>query len=259
MTTLTILGSFPGWAHPGIASSGYILEHEGFTLLLDCGHGVAAAWRQRSSAAPDAIVLSHAHADHVADLPAFKYATQWGPLAHRGRPLLVATPETLRVLEEIEYVRSGQRDFYQETYDFLALNEDTSASSLQVGPFSIRALRVPHLIPTWALRVEVAGTSFTYSADSGLPVDELIDFAKQSDLLLIEAGLPEDMDVDENLARIHLTPTTAINVARLAEVKQAVVTHLGDLSYAKDVLQAQQKFWPEGQVSIAKPGAVYNF
>ena len=39
---LTILGSAASWAGDGQACSGYLVEDEGTTLLVDCGNGALA-------------------------------------------------------------------------------------------------------------------------------------------------------------------------------------------------------------------------
>ena len=39
---LTIIGFWGGYPKKNGASSGYLLEHDGFNLLIDCGSGVLA-------------------------------------------------------------------------------------------------------------------------------------------------------------------------------------------------------------------------
>lgn len=260
MATLTVLGCSPGWAQAGIASSGYVLEHQGHTLLLDAGHGVAAVWRSHFDRSPDVIAISHAHADHSSDLPAFKLGTKYGPLPYDGpgQPKLVATPETLRVLEGVEALRVGDNDFYTSTYDFLPVPEEDSSKPVQAGPFSIRALHVPHLIPTWAFRIDVDGKMLGYSADTGAPPAEFIDFFRAADLLVIEAGLPESYAADDNLTRIHLTPTMAVDLAKQIGAGKTLVTHLSDKSYRAEVAAASATVWPDGDVEVARPEKSYT-
>ncbi|MFB6219170.1 MAG: MBL fold metallo-hydrolase, partial [Halobacteriaceae archaeon] len=67
---LTFLGTGSAMATPGRTQTGLLLEAVGAddaTVLLDCGNGVLEA------AAPahediDALLLTHHHTDHVADL-----------------------------------------------------------------------------------------------------------------------------------------------------------------------------------------------
>ena len=58
---LTVVGCSPAWPNPGSAHSGYLLDHEGHRLLLDCGPGVLA--RLRAGAADPAVNLMPAIVD----------------------------------------------------------------------------------------------------------------------------------------------------------------------------------------------------
>ena len=69
LTVLGCSGSGPG---PKSAASCYLVEHEGFRLLLDLGNGAFGALQ--GLADPDridAVFLSHLHADHCLDVAPF--------------------------------------------------------------------------------------------------------------------------------------------------------------------------------------------
>src|SRR3954452_24581425 len=68
---LTVVGCSPAWPNPGRAHSGYLLEHEGRRLLVDCGPGVLARLREHEPwPSVDAIAITHTHLDHCGDLVA---------------------------------------------------------------------------------------------------------------------------------------------------------------------------------------------
>ncbi|MDT4924242.1 MAG: hypothetical protein QOG01_1955, partial [Pseudonocardiales bacterium] len=68
VTVLGCSGSVPG---PDSAASGYLIEAEGYRLLLDLGHGAfGALQRYVQPTDVDAIVISHLHPDHCIDLTA---------------------------------------------------------------------------------------------------------------------------------------------------------------------------------------------
>src|ERR1019366_4209769 len=75
--------------------SSYLIEIEGAALLLDCGHGSLVSYNELAPEVRlDAIFVSHAHRDHVADLEAFMGSTEiW-----RDRPRLLASEETMAVI-----------------------------------------------------------------------------------------------------------------------------------------------------------------
>ncbi len=57
---ITIIGWWGAYPNAGEATSGYLLESEGFAVLIDCGSGVLAQLQKHYSLqAVDAVVLSH--------------------------------------------------------------------------------------------------------------------------------------------------------------------------------------------------------
>src|SRR5947209_9294471 len=77
---LTVVGCSPAWPNPGRAHSGYLLEHDGRRLLVDCGPGVLSRLREAEGwPRIDAIVISHFHLDHFGDLVAWVWGALTGP------------------------------------------------------------------------------------------------------------------------------------------------------------------------------------
>ena len=77
---LTVLGKSPSWQDAGGACSGYLLEEEGTSVLLDCGNGVFGKLREHIDYVDvDAVVISHLHADHFLDLVPYSYALTYAP------------------------------------------------------------------------------------------------------------------------------------------------------------------------------------
>ena len=77
---ITVLGKSPSWQDADGACSGYLVEEDGFHLLLDCGNGVFAKLRRFLDYVDvDAVVISHLHADHFLDLVPFSYALTYAP------------------------------------------------------------------------------------------------------------------------------------------------------------------------------------
>ena len=63
---MTVVGFWGGFPEAGEATSGYLFEHDGFLLLVDCGSGVLAQLQKYITPSHiDAVVLSHYHHDHV--------------------------------------------------------------------------------------------------------------------------------------------------------------------------------------------------
>ena len=66
---LTVLGGAGGWPPAGGACSGYLIEHDGFRLLVDPGYAIVPRLLEIVDPGEiDAVLVSHGHPDHVADL-----------------------------------------------------------------------------------------------------------------------------------------------------------------------------------------------
>lgn len=72
VSRLVVLGSCGGWPEAGRACRGYVLEQEGARIVLDLGYATLPRLfaRLESHAADgiDAVVVTHAHPDHLVDL-----------------------------------------------------------------------------------------------------------------------------------------------------------------------------------------------
>jgi ribonuclease BN (tRNA processing enzyme) len=76
---VTVLGKSPSWQDAAGACSGYLVRHDGYTLLLDCGNGVFSKLRSVVDySAVDAVLLTHLHADHFFDLVPYSFALTYG-------------------------------------------------------------------------------------------------------------------------------------------------------------------------------------
>src|ERR1700721_124293 len=89
LTVVGCSGSFPG---PDSPASCYLLDAEGFRLVVDMGNGALGALQRYAGLFEvDAICLSHLHADHCVDVASYSVARLWAP-GGRGPPLAVDGP-----------------------------------------------------------------------------------------------------------------------------------------------------------------------
>jgi ribonuclease BN (tRNA processing enzyme) len=261
---LTVLGKSPSWQDAGGACSGYLVEDGGTVLLIDCGNGVFSKLRQFCDYVDvDAVVISHLHADHFLDLVPFAYALTYAP---RQQPVPVHTwPGTDNPAKPKLYVPPGAKDVFRRVVgawgnedlieNAFDLKEYEESSVVEVGPIGITFKGVPHFTETYAMCLESrnGGGRITYGADSS-PTEALTDFARDCDLLIIEATLPRPERTGD---RGHLTPGEAGEHGRDAGVKRLVLTHFSDelgSSWAKE--EAEQTFG--ASVEVASEGAVYE-
>jgi ribonuclease BN (tRNA processing enzyme) len=245
LTVLGCAGSFPG---PESACSAYLIEAEGFRLLIDFGSGsLSALQRYAGIGAVDAILLTHLHCDHMLDACTYvvvrRYAPE-GPLP----PLPVYAP--LGAAERISAAYSGENEPVDDVYTFYGLQPGT----FPIGPFTVTADRVNHPIETYGVRVEHNGRVLAYSSDTA-PCEALLRLAQGADLFLCEASY---LDGVVNPPDLHLTGGEAGEAATKADVGKLLLTHLVTAwgSEASTVEAACAAF--SGPVEVVRPGSRYD-
>jgi ribonuclease BN (tRNA processing enzyme) len=260
---ITVLGKSPAWQDAAGACSGYLVQDGEFTLLLDCGNGVFSKLRRICDYVNvDAVLISHLHADHFLDLVPFSFALTYAPRQQRvpvarspgagrtSRPDLYVPPGAADVFRRV--VGSfGSEDLIEKAF---ALHEYRTSAELVVGPLRARLCEVPHFTVTHAIELLAQGGGrFTFSADCR-PNDELVRFAHQTDVLLIEATLPRP---ERDGVRGHLTPREAGEHGKRARARRLVLTHFSDeLDATWARAQAAEAYG--GPVELAREGAVYT-
>jgi ribonuclease BN (tRNA processing enzyme) len=250
LTVLGCSGSVPG---PNSPASGYLIQDEGYTLLLDLGHGAfGALQRYVDPTAVDAIVVSHLHADHCIDLTAYIVALRYGCGARyklagpEGRIPLVG-PAGTRDRLEAAYDPLARKLALQELFGF------SKPADMQLGPFSLSFAPVNHPTPTTAVRIAKDDRVLVYSADTG-ESQELVDLAQGADVFLCEASFGPD---DPYVPNLHLTGRQAGEHAERAGAGKLVVTHVPP--WASPDIQAEQAASVfGGPVELARPDAVFT-
>jgi ribonuclease BN (tRNA processing enzyme) len=260
---ITVLGKSPAWQDAGGTCSGYLVEHDGFVLLLDCGNGVFARLREhREYVDVDAVLITHLHGDHFFDLVPYSYALRYAPrqqpepeagwpgTSRPARPALHVPPGARAVLRRL-LVTFASEDLIESAF---ALEEYDGVSELTLGPLTVRFQEVPHYTRTFAVDITAAdGSRFTFGADCA-PNDKLVTLARDTELLLLEATLSAP---DRDGVRGHLTAREAGDHARRARARRCVLTHFSDeLDEAKVISEGVAGFG--AAVELASEGAVYE-
>ena len=243
---LTVLGASPACQNPGGACSGYLLEQEGTSVLIDCGSGVFGRLQEvLDPESLDAILITHTHADHTFDLLQFRYFLFFQ--RERGlnprRPALYLPPGGHERLLGLSSLQDPSPAFFSEHF---AVTEYQQHAPLTVGPLTIGFVPVRHIPHTYAIGVQ-GSARFAFSADSG-PCPELAQVASGSDLFLCEAANEESSEYP-----LHLTPRQAGAVAQEAGVGQLLLTHRW-YAYGQESAVAQAREAYAGPIALAHEG-----
>lgn len=250
LTVLGCSGSVPG---PDSPASGYLLRADGVALGLDLGNGtLGALQRVLDPFDLDALLLSHLHPDHCADVPSLVVYRRHHPAPpHRRRlPLHAPTeaPTRLAAASAPSAAELATTDLF-DVFDFRPLG----ARTIHIGGFEIDAAGVEHPCESYALRFSHGGRSLVYTGDTG-PCEQLAGFAAGADLLLAEASWPHDADKPTGL---HLSGRQAGELAAAASVGRLLLTHVPPWTDPQQVLQEARSVFG-GSVELAQAGADYK-
>jgi ribonuclease BN (tRNA processing enzyme) len=212
---LTVLGGCGAWPPAGLACSGYMIEHDGFTLVVDLGYAtVPRLLGHVDVGAVDAVYISHGHPDHCADLNPLLRARAmrddplpplpvYAPAGALDAVLALDRPETLAGSYQVRTVDPGE--------------------SFDIGPFRADTRLLPHWRSNLGIRLTAAGKALAYTGDTG-PSDEVIKLAQDADLLIAEATHLDPVPLD---ARPYLSSArVAARQAAAAGAGRLLLTHL---------------------------------
>ncbi len=209
---LAVLGCDGSYAGPGGACSGYLITTPQARVWLDAGPGTMARL-QRHVPLPDltAVVVSHEHPDHCAELPVLRNALRY-MLGVTEMPVLT-TAGTRRLI-----------DGFGDAAPTFAWDVVAGGDERQVGDLRLRFVTTDHPVETLAVRIDHPSGSIAYSSDTGAGLDgrALDPDGDGVDLFVVEASMaPHQED------RVpHLSGRQAARVAVQAGARQVLMTHV---------------------------------
>ena len=244
LTVVGCCGSGPG---PDSPASCYLVEREGFRLVLDLGNGAFGALQGLlDPGTVDAVFLSHLHADHCLDVAPL---VVWHRYSGRSRRSLVPLYAPVGAERRLALAYDMDGDGLTDVFDFVPVGP----GALRIGPFEVELARTAHPIECYAIRLTAGGRSLVYTGDTG-PSDRVVELAHGADVLLAEAAHPDN---DPNQPPgLHLTGRQAAQHAAAAGVGRLLLTHvpvwvdhIGQLFAASSVFS---------ETELVQPGAVYD-
>jgi ribonuclease BN (tRNA processing enzyme) len=243
LTVIGCSGSGPG---PDSAASCYLVEHDGFRLVLDLGSGAFGPLQGVLDPGDiDAIFLSHMHADHCLDIAPFVVWHRYSQQAKRPRVPLYAPIGADR---RLAWAYDDEGDPLTDVFDFVYIGP----GSFVLGPFGVRTARTAHPVECNAIRLEAGGRTLVYTGDTG-PCPDVVDLARGADVLLAEAAHPEVEGLPGNL---HLTGRQAGEHAGAAGVGRLLLTHVPSWVDREEQLRAAAGVFPRAELVSA--GDVYE-
>ncbi|MBG0829306.1 MBL fold metallo-hydrolase [Planomonospora sp. ID67723] len=239
---ITVLGGCGAWPAAGQACSGYLVEQDGFRVLVDPGYATLPRLLELTAADEiDAVLVSHGHPDHCADLHPLLRARA---LAGDPPPALpvYSLPGALTAILALDGPGS-LRDAYR-------VHEFTAGGRFEVGPFRVDTWLLPHWVPNAGLRLSADGRVLSYTGDTG-PSPDLTALARDADVFLAEATYAER--VPEHSARYLSSARQAGENAAEAGVGKLLLTHLWPGTDPETIEEAARRGF-SGEIEVARGG-----
>ena len=244
LTVVGCAGSFPG---PDSPASCYLLEAEGFRLVIDFGNGSLGALQKYTGLFQiDAVCLSHLHADHCVDLYSYSVARAYSPAGPQPAIPVFGPAGTA---ERMGYIHGPDGDDLGLTKRFMF--RTLEPGRMTIGPFEVQLAHMNHPVETFAFRFTSDGRSLVYTGDTG-ETEAIPELAAGADVFLSEAAFLEGPGLPPN---IHLTARQAGAYANRAGVGKLVLTHLVPGNSPDDARAEAASEFP-GALEIAAAGQV---
>src|SRR3954466_10904255 len=180
---LVVLGSCGAWPEAGRACSGFVLEHDGFRIVLDLGYATLPRLLGHVGSSVgdgvDAVVVTHRHPDHAIDLHGLFRARWFGRRGGAAIPLYAPRD----VLDLLVHLEDGDDTGVRQVFDWHPLPGD----AYDVGPLRLDSWDLPHFVPDAGVRLTAPGLVVAYTGDPG-PEPALAGLGRDADLYVMEAS-----------------------------------------------------------------------
>lgn len=236
MIKLTVIGECSGSPLASHATSCYLVEGEGTSLILDMGSASLSLLKGiRNFDSIEHVIISHSHPDHCADCAVAVYDRLIAMQCGRD-----VKPLVFHALEERELTFSPYSRFVKID----------GQSREEIGEFSISYMKSEHPLDCLAVKVQDRqGHTLVYTADGAL-TDRLVSFSSGAHILIAECSFYPDMG---NRGAGHMNANDVCTLAVKAEPSCLVLSHLPVYGERGIILDYVSERYEKGKVLLASP------
>ena len=240
---LTTLGTGVAFPEADRGPTSHLIRCGTFNALVDIGSGSLQKLHRAGGSVLtlDALFVTHAHLDHIADLIPLLFALHV-PGYSRTRPLDVFA--SIETHEIISAAQAAFGDWLRPSEQQVAMHVVERGSTLRCGPLSVRSGAVNHTESSISWRFTAPdGAVLAIPGDSG-PCEELVESIRGADVAIVECSTPDEMPLPT-----HLSPRSLSEAAARAQVEHLLVVHRYPWVMGVDIVaEIASRF--EGRVSI---------
>lgn len=236
---MTVLGCDGSWPGAGGACSSYLFRTATTSVLIDMGSGSLANLQSVMSPSDlDAVILSHEHPDHCAEIHSLDVLLELADSPRKHLPVYASEG----VLEQTFPRWSPQSEFEWTVIE--------DADQLEIGDLSFTFSRTAHPVVTHAVRVDHQDKSLVYTADTDNSWS-LGSLGGDIDVALCEA-----VTTSHKSSAGHMNSIEAANLARDATAKRLILTHIRPNSDRQLILKEASEVF-DGEVMLAEAAKTY--
>jgi len=239
---LIVLGSGTCVPSAQRCSPGYYLETEDTGILIDCGSGVLRQLdrAERDFSSLDAVFITHAHPDHIADLLPLIHALLATPGLTIKKPLPIFGPPEVGTF--IEMCISSLMGRIKE----LPIVFHESGGKIDIKDIFVFSSRTMHSVNSFAYRFEQGERSVVITGDSDYD-SRLVEFSMKATLLVADCSF-----LDEEKVAGHMVPRECGLLAKEAGVRTLILSHIYPSQYPETERLKECRRVYDGTVVLAE-------
>ncbi|TFB22072.1 MBL fold metallo-hydrolase [Filobacillus milosensis] len=238
-----VIGFWGAYPEKGEATSCFLLKKNNYHLIVDLGSGALSRLQNYIEIKDiDAVVLSHFHNDHVADVGSFQYAC-----------LVQEQLNQLSVKIPIYAATDSPTAFKQLNHQATVARAYDAINPQQIGPFNITFMKTKHPKPCYAMRIECGDDVIVYTADTSY-FKELVTFSENADLLIAECSFYKGMN---GTKAGHMTSEEVGRLASKANVNEVWLSHLPHFGEHQQLFEEASELY-QGRMKLAYEGLTWH-
>jgi len=223
--------------------SGYLLETEEATLLVDTGTGITRNLRKTrfSTDDIDAVINTHRHPDHISDLVPIIQDKVVRSFEGEEPDIKLLGPEghTDYLEKRMHGEMMESPDTVQENFGFEVdvrnIEDVSEIFGLKIE--TLEAEHGPEGFDCLSIRVSDGAKSIVFTGDTDY-FEGLKDFAKDADLIVTDCSKPDNMKIEG-----HMIPTECAEIAEGANVEKLVLSHLYPEAESSEIEETAAKIF----------------